>query len=507
MRNVIPLPRSESLARPLRAAIYGRASKDRLKRERSIRDQFAVAEDECHENGWHIVDYYKDADRSASRRATKVREDFERMVADIKAGHIDVVVYAERSRVSRNMSVSIELRDTCEEHGILLCYDGRVYDLRKAADFREFTRDALQSEEEAESIAHRNLRTARLHAKRGNPTATPPFGYKREYDPDTGELIGQVPNPDEVPTLVKMFELAEQRKSLRSLIELMKPFRPGIAEPGVRVILRNRAYIGIRVHHDEEHKANWPALVDEARFWSVQAILDEPERRTTRTSGIQHLQTGIALCGVCREEGMYKRARMTARLPSEKYKRGGLYRCRVNHLSVMEDTLDAFVEEALLVWLGSPKAAAAFQRTDSAGDIERERVRLAAIRSQLDEAREAASDFDPETGAPRLSALSLASLEQRVLPLIADAEARIRSLLGDGDPLLDRLMTTASASELDVFWSQELTLEQKRHVLRRSLRVQVNRAPSQSRWHPIEMRVVLIFRGESGFDDWPLEDQ
>jgi DNA invertase Pin-like site-specific DNA recombinase len=504
MSNVIPLPRSEALSQPpLRAVLYGRASKDRHKRGRSIKDQFTVGEMESADRGWQVIDRYEDRDRSATRRATKVRERFEDMIADAEAGKFDVIVYAERSRISRNLSVSVALRDLCHRTGVLLCYDGRVYDMRIPSDFKEFTRDSVQSEEEGESIIGRNERTARLTARRGGVWGWVPFGFKRVYDTDTGELIDQVGHPVEGPVLVELFELADARKSLRSLVPLVRPFRPRITEVGIRAILRNKAYIGIRAHHGAEHKAAWKGLVDEAVFWRVQAMLEDPSRRTTHETGIKHLLTGDALCSVCRSEREFTQARLSPRGAQPQHRRRPQYRCRVDHVSVMEHNLDAYVEEAALSWLSSPAAQTAFQAAASDGERERERERARIMSEQLAEARQQATEFDPQTGLPRLSVASLATLEQALIPAIQAAETRVRALLSAADPLIDRLLT-ATPDEIDEIWNLELDLTQKRHVLRQIVRVELRPAAvRRSRYQDMTQRVGLIFAGEPGFAEWP----
>lgn len=504
MASVIPLPRSEALSQPLRAALYGRASRDRTKRGRSVKDQFAVGEMVCAEHGWPIVDRYVDLDRSASRRAKKAREDFERMVADMEGGRMDVIVYAEKTRLSRNMQVSIALRDLCERTDIKLYYDGRLYDMRRPSDFREFTRDALQAEEEGESIASRNVRTVVLNAKRGGAHAPVAFGFKRDYDPDTGELLGQRFHPEEGPVVQELFKRVDEQHSLNSLLPLVRELRPSIQTPGLRVILKNKAYIGIRVHNDDEYKAQWDGFIDEALFWRVQGILDDPSRLTTHTSGVQHLLSGIALCSVCRSLGAVTEARLSAVGDRPQYRRKALYRCRQNHLGIMKVRLDSFVEESVFAWLASPAARAVFQQADSTAEIEQERLRHAAMQAQLLEAREQAMTFDPQSGLPGLSAASLAAMEQRVVPLLTASEEKIRRLVAVGDPLIERLMA-ADPERLDAVWAEDTTLEQQRYVVRKLVRVEVLRAGSTSRYLQASERVRLIFAGERGFAEWPFD--
>lgn len=506
MATVIPLPSSQALGATVRAVLYGRASKDRHKRGRSIRDQFLVGQAECDERGWDVVDRYEDRDRSATRRASKAREEFERMIADAEAGSFDVIVYAERSRISRDLSVSVALRDLCLKTGVLICYDGRLYDVRKPADFKEFTRDAVQSEEEGESIIARNQRTATLAAKRGGVWAWIPFGYKREYDPDTGELVGQVPHPEEALALQELFQRVDTRESITSLIPLIAKFRPGITHRGVSQMLRNKTYIGIRKHYDKEYPASWPGIIDEPLFWRVQQILDDPERRTNNSVGIRYLLTGIAHCSKCRAAKNYKDAPLKARPEAPKHKRGPLYKCRHEHLTMFESHLDAVVTEAVLHWLASPAARKAFERTDAGPEIERQRRLRVTMAQQLEEARQEATTFDEMTGLPHLSASSLASLEQSILPVLKTIDERIRQLLSSGNPLIDRLIGMPP-EELEAYWEDEMTISQRRAVVRQIVRVELlPGVQAGGRWRSPLDRVKLIFMGAPGFTEWPNPD-
>jgi DNA invertase Pin-like site-specific DNA recombinase len=502
MVTVIPLPRSEAQQSRLRAGLYGRASKDRHLRGRSIRDQFAVAEMECEERGWRVVDRYEDRDRSATRKATKVREQFERLVSDAESGKLDVIVYAERSRISRNLNVSLQLRDLCLRTGVLLCYDGRVYDMRIGPDFKEFTRDAVQSEEEGEVIIARNQRTARLQAKRGAPAGRVPFGYKREYDPNTGELVGQVPHPEEAPVVVQLFEQFARDKSIRSLMPLIDPLST-MGVTGVRAILLNKAYIGIRVHGAEEYEAEWDAIVGTGLFWRVRAILDDPQRRTSRNYDVRHLLSGIAMCAECRSAGKFVLAKMKRISPQPSKQLVSRYRCSGLCLTIVQANLDAYVEESVLAWLGSEAAREAFRQDDGLDELGMERARYQAMSNQLAEARDQASTFDDVTGLPGLSAASLAALEKKVIPLLKASEVRMRQLMASGDPVVDQLLQTTTRTELDEIWEERLTVAQQRHVIRNVVRVEVRRAGKGGSRKPVGDRVKLVFFGEPGFKEWP----
>jgi DNA invertase Pin-like site-specific DNA recombinase len=488
------LPNLRVVTAPLRAALYGRASSDPKKRGRSIKDQFEVGELECEDRGWLVVDRYEDRDRSASRKARRDREDYLRLVADAEAGLFDVIVYADSSRASRNMRSSIDLRELCEKTGILLCYGSRVYDMTVAADRKEFSRDALQSEEEAEAIIVRAQRTARLNAHRGSPHGKIPFGFIRRYDPESGHLIGQAPHPEHADVIVDLFARAAARESLDSLTAELRKYVPDASRAGLRYLLRNRAYIGVRAHHGQDMaKCTWDPIVEEGVFLDVQDVLADPTRRTQRDSRVRHLLSGIAECAVCLVAGA-EDATLCVKSIS-----GALrYRCASgSHVTVRKEVFEAYVEAALWRWLSSKAAVAAFSARSDGGQAEKLRTKIKNMNKQLETAREQAGEID-DFGVPALSIESLAATERLLLPKVAEADELLRALTSAQDPLIARLVG-APHEDISAAWNGELTLSQQRHVLRRVVNVELRKASTRGVQRLEAGRIGLTFNGEEGF--------
>lgn len=486
--------------RQLRAGIYGRASSDPKKRGRSIKDQFAVAELDCQELNFSVVGYYEDRDRSASRRATKTREDYERLVADAGARHIDVIVYAERSRANRNMDSFVKLRQLCEDTGVLLCYGGRIYDMRKPADRRDATRDAVASEEEAEAIIERAERTARLNARRGAPHGIVPFGYVRRYDPDDGHLIGQFAHPQNSAIVRTFFQKAAANESISSIWIEARRHLPTLSRRGLRQMLRNKAYIGIRTHRGVEMpECQWDGIVEDHVFWKVQSILDDPERHTVRDFRAKHLLSGLAVCAECIAGG---RRVQDSRLFLTIHRGKARYRCPLpaGHAMAAEAVVDAYVRVAVFTWLASKQAAAAFEARADDGEAERLRGRIGNIQAQLDDARRLAGELDDD-GVPRLSVQSLAATESQLLPILARDEQRLREITSVRDPLLGRLVGMP-VELIARCWDEELDVSQRRHVLRTVVNVELRRSPVKGAQKFDPARIGLVFASESGFRPW-----
>ncbi|HEX8808748.1 MAG TPA: recombinase family protein [Xanthobacteraceae bacterium] len=484
---------------PYRAALYGRASHDPRRKGRSIRDQFAVGELECDDHNWTIVDYYEDRDRSASRAASKKREDWGRLVGDIKAGHVDIVVYAERSRASRRLDVSLELRELCETLNVLLCYDGRVYNMRVASDRKEFTRDAVQSEEEAEGIIGRNQRTARLNAQRGGAHGIAPFGYVRRYDPEDRHLIGQSPHPEHGPAVVEMFERIASGESVSSVLSILRKYRPKAEPTALRVILGNRSYLGIRMHRGQQMpNCQWGPVTDDpefpAVFAQVQNILADPSRKSSRDNRVVHLLSGLALCAVCFKASGSVADSVLRALPRNEVFR---YRCTdsAGHCLIREDVLDAYVEAAVFKWLQSPAAAAAVRPQLDASRVGSLQGRIASMREQLESARQLAGQLDDQ-GRPTLTIASLVTTERLIIPQIERDEEELGRLLAPQDALLGDLVGLP-LDKVSATW-QRLQLTQRRRVIRSVVNIRLH--PAGRGVQTVRPgRVALTFRGEPGF--------
>src|SRR3712207_5461062 len=154
---------------PLRAVIYTRVSSDPNDRGRSVTEQETDCRAVCAHNGWDVVRVFSDNDRSASRYATKVRREHRQLVTFLESGAADVLVTWESSRAQRDLRAYADLRDLCEERGVLLSYSGRTYDMSESDDRFSTGLDALLAERESDQTRKRVLRAVRANAEKGRP--------------------------------------------------------------------------------------------------------------------------------------------------------------------------------------------------------------------------------------------------------------------------------------------------------------------------------------------------
>ena len=93
---------------------------------------------------------------SASRFAvSKNRPDFERMVADVRAGKLDILWFWEISRQQRRLEVFAELRNLCRDKGVLWVMRDRVADPANSQDMLLAGIQSMMAEDESEKLSVR----------------------------------------------------------------------------------------------------------------------------------------------------------------------------------------------------------------------------------------------------------------------------------------------------------------------------------------------------------------
>jgi site-specific DNA recombinase len=76
----------------MRAAIYCRLSKNRKGKKANVHEQERDCRDFVESQGWQLVDVYTDDGIGASDKSRADRVQFPRLMADVRAGLIDVIV-------------------------------------------------------------------------------------------------------------------------------------------------------------------------------------------------------------------------------------------------------------------------------------------------------------------------------------------------------------------------------------------------------------------------------
>jgi site-specific DNA recombinase len=466
---------------PLRAFIYDRNSRILNGRSTSTADQDTENKRFCQRQGWSISATFVDPGRGASRHSRVSRPDFDEMCRRIEAGirpgaphaECDVLVVWAASRYARDLDVYVRLRDLCVRGSVLLCYNGRLYDLSKGDDRFATGLDALQAEREAENIRDGILRTTRANAERGRPHGRVPYGYRREYDPETGDLIAQVVYE---PQAAVVREIAERIAGGTSTYAIARdlerrgvpgPTGGGWDEASLPALVLKPTNIGKRQHQGViVGDAVWdPIFVGEqgeAVYYACVKILRDPGRRTQQDSAVKYLLSGIALCGPCQPERRVLRPQRVGARWS--------YTCTTCfRASIRTPVFDDVVTATVLAYVERPEFAAALCPAEAGGGgVGVALAEAAAYEQQLVEARALASQLGPD-GRFRLSPVSLAALEAQLLPKIEAARARAQDA---SVPVVLRDLAGPRAREV---W-EGYGLVQRRAAIRSVVVVSLNRA-------------------------------
>jgi site-specific DNA recombinase len=333
---------------------YLRVSKGKGRTARSIRDQHADNLEAEQEYGpWSWGEPYQDTG-SASKFARKVRDDFERLVADLRSGEFgssgDVLVLWEISRLARETGRGVEIVDLCEAGGYLIHITSheRTYNPRNYNDRHELITGIADAEREARRLSKRTSRGLNSAAREGRPQGQVSFGYARDYEvvDRRPRPVAQYPEKVEGPLVAELFVrvagVEDNRFGLAAgesvpllftneaadgggplpepMYALSKEWEergivsrdrvidgelvPGIpfSPQNLRSMLLRPAYAGLRKHNGkivEVEWEGWTPIVSKALFWRVQEILADPSRRTYTGEHIRHVLSMTMRCDVC----------------------------------------------------------------------------------------------------------------------------------------------------------------------------------------------------------------
>lgn len=328
-------------AQALRAAIYTRVSKD--KRRGTDREAISVDSQEREamrviaEEAWSLVgEAYCDNNFSASPYATKVREDWPRLLTDLEAAVFDVLIIWESSRGSRTLSEWAYFLERVRAMGVLIhvVSHERTYDVRRSRDWKILASDGVEAEHASNETSDRVSRLKAALRAEGRPDGKIPFGWQRHYDPVTRVLLEQLPDPVEAPVVREVIErLHSGEAMIRIAIDFNRRAELEESDPRYVPLRRGRRWRPDHVRRTAlnpthvgkiprlEHYANperlpeaeWDPLVsprygtgtEEERDAFVEQweelvrVMNAPERKRSRPGKAKYWLTGLSLCDVC----------------------------------------------------------------------------------------------------------------------------------------------------------------------------------------------------------------
>lgn len=317
--------------RKIRCAVYTRKSSEEgleqefnsLDAQREACEAYVVSQ--RHE-GWVIVpDRYDDGGISGG---TLERPALRRLIQDMEAGLVDIVVVYKVDRLSRSLMDFSRLVDAFEQHNVSFVSITQQFNttssmgrltLNILLSFAQFEREVI-----GERIRDKFAASRRKGMWMGGH---PPLGY----DVKNRKLVVNAPEADLVRKIFERFavlgsatalvkELKDEGARTKSWTTQDGKRREGkpINKGAVYKILRNRVYLGKAVHKGESHPGEHKAIVSQAQWDRAHEVLKQSPRKRANNSRARTPAPlkGLLRCSACG----------SSMSPSHTRRRGRLYR-------------------------------------------------------------------------------------------------------------------------------------------------------------------------------------
>jgi DNA invertase Pin-like site-specific DNA recombinase len=318
----------------MRAAIYCRLSKNRRGKKANTADQERDCRDYIDSQGWEFVDSYIDDGVSASDKSEKPRDQFLRMMADLRAGLIDVIVASEFTRLYRRPRELEELLDPVDRFAYdveLVTVDPAIrrWDIRSGVGRAQLREAAKQAAEYSDYISEKVKSHAKHRAADGRWHGGHP-GYGFDYVPVVRDGEGEELEPERMSVNEEQAAVVRQvvwqvnaGKRIGTICTALndagirtrdgKLWRQGnlhpiLTKPAIAGLVRHpekpdlvRSVWGTFVECSQHPGTNdcFGAIISEHDWRKLQTILAKPARARNVVGMRSALLTGYVYCGAC----------------------------------------------------------------------------------------------------------------------------------------------------------------------------------------------------------------
>lgn len=334
--DLLEITRTVHYDQPMRAYKYKRISNDPEGLELGVTRQDEDTDKLAERLGATVVGSFTDNDVSASTLSSKPRPEYDRMLAEARAGGCDAILAYSNSRLTRRPSEWDDLLELYRTHKVEIHTVVSGSANFATADGRAVARTiAAWDAAEAERIGERVKRTLEQNAKRGDP-----HGGTRAYGWEADRIT---PIPAEVAVINEMADRVISGESLHSIIRDLKDRGVRSATGGdwtrvsMRRMLMSPRLVGVRQHGINEYPARWDGVLNEVKWRHARTILAANDGNNDGNNARVSLLAGLALCGECGKKMTMKNGGSNAR-----------YYCPDCRLMRLRDVVDFYVERVII---------------------------------------------------------------------------------------------------------------------------------------------------------------
>lgn len=458
------------------AGIYARISSDDTHEGLGVARQIADCEADATRRGWTIVERYTDNDVSATR--SKRRPEYQRMLADVAAGHITGLIVWDVDRLTRTPRELEDVIDLADRAGLALASIGGDIDLATPQGRMTARIKGSVARHETEQMSRRIRRSFDERAAAGKAHGFVAYGYRRVDGRDVLE-------PEQarvIRSTAKRLLAGETMRSIVASLNAAGDLSPrGIpwSSTALRQVMLRERNAGLRRHRGQVIGAgDWPAIISEDIYSRLVAMLSDPGRRSNKGAVRRHLLSGIARCGrpECDGTMIVNGGRVQTFADGRQKRQPPAYVCRAcTKVRRKQSAVDELVEAVIVARLSQPDALAALVSGDPA-EAERAREAIAALEARL----ELAAD---EYSENNITGPQLTRITAKLRPQIAKERAVLNASAGMPG------VAAMAGPDAEKRW-QAAPLDVKRAVIERLCSVTI--LPTGSGRRPFEPGSVLV---------------